>query len=353
MKSRIPYIKKIIHVKKFAAADLTLDKLEPGTLAFTDEDLNKTVKPTTLGALPTRAQLVFNLNGKLVQASDLFLRTNVTDVTAKKYTTERVAIYKTIVDCCDCIDTVILNVKVQGSAIAQNIGRDFIDFAYTVTAPPELNCFCDCSGKGTYANHIMTYNLLKQIAAKPNPYFTAYARIVDGEELATPEAVLAHIEKNKKVNTDDDAKNDTAKLSLHIKAKPAKAEPFMDDRDVVSNRAFKLIPSVSINGTYNVPFEQTQEPRYEIGAGADLRREEWDNCNNYTTLNYMHRDGDGRINPIQFQFENGKNYDTITFNASSYKSDKSGEGDRKGTTYVLGMIADSDISKEMFKFFNR
>ena len=76
---------------------------------------------------------------------------------------------------------------------------------------------------------------------------------------------------------------------------------------------------------------------YEIGAGYDLRAEEWENMNYYTNLNGFAQLSDGLPSGlVKYQFENATNYDTLTFEFYTDKVERN-NGDKRLFGVLLGV----------------
>jgi len=104
-------------------------------------------------------------------------------------------------------------------------------------------------------------------------------------------------------------------------------------------RGTKLKPHITLNGSVPVPFAKVMDLEYEIGSGYDLRAEEFEAMSLWTGLNHYPQLGDGIASPgLVYQFENGKQYHTVGFEACAEKSGLEGvfEGDNRKWHILLG-----------------
>jgi len=158
------------------------------------------------------------------------------------------------------------------------------DFVVAV-APQELLCSCSCDGtKKVYENNIITKVLYDKIIAINSPFYTAEVTEEDGTPVPD---VAAFVLANEAVNTDDDDTNDGPKLKLVIKGKLSPAVTYKDlDVNYVYPRGVKLNPALTVNGESTIAFTETQSLGFEVGAGYDLRAEEFESMSLYTNLNF-------------------------------------------------------------------
>ena len=172
--------------------------------------------------------------------------------------------------------------------------------------------------------------------------YSGTAWVLIGSASGSLTNVQAFVDANKAKNTDDDTNNNGPLLDLIIKGKLMTGNQYRDlDVNYVSPRGVKLNPAIVIDGKNTVPFVQTQALRYEIGAGYDMRAEEWENMNNYTTLNYYPRLSDGvQSSELTYQFENSTNYNTVTFEFYTDKVERN-NGDKR----LFGVLLGTSVSE--------
>lgn len=387
MKSTLSDIKYLFNVKAIAY-NTNVSALTEGQWGIFAEGSDVSVASGTVQAtLPAKFRIISFINGKLNFSPDIE-KTRMYNQVAKAYQTEQVNIWEgTITTACDCINGVTLNVNVDEQSLIQRDGltwthRDFV----VAVSPKELACACTCDSKNpVYENNVMTKLLYDKVIALNSPFYTAgikvavtglttYANqgaldtavpspatgalaIVTGAGLKqyngtawaviatttgvmTPTQADTFIAVNKALNTDDDATNDLRNLTLVIQGKPQSAGTYRDlEVNYVYPRGVKINPAISINGVVGIQFTETQALRYEVGAGYDLRAEEWDNMSNTGTLNHYTRLSDGIQAPgLVYQFANATNYSTVTFEFGSKKSglEDVPEGDHKKFAVLLG-----------------
>jgi hypothetical protein len=193
--------------------------------------------------------------------------------------------------------------------------------------------------------------LYDKIIAINSPFYTA--EVVQEDGTPVPD-VAAFVLANEEANTDSDLTKDGPKLKLVIKGKLSPVVSYKDlDVNYVYPRGVKLNPAVTINGEATIPFTQTQALHFEIGAGYDLRAEEFESMSLYTNLNFYPRLSDGIQNPdLIYQFENFKRYKTVTFEFNSKKSglEDVPEGDNKKFGVLFGTES-AGIFVELIKMF--
>ena len=321
MKSTLADIKQLFNVKAIAF-DTNINALAEGQFGVFPEGSDISVPAgTTYATLPTQFRLVSKLNGKLYYSFDTIEKTKMFNQIAKNYVAEQINIWEVLIENCNCMNGITLKINVNEQSLVQRDGLTWThnDFVVAV-APKELTCFCSCDGsKKVYENNIMTKVLYDKIIAINSPFYTAEVTEEDGTPVPNVAAfVLAH----EAVNTDDDDTNDGPKLKLVIKGKLSPALSYKDlDVNYVYPRGVKLNPALTINGDSTVVFTETQPLQFEVGAGYDLRAEEFESMSLYTNLNFYPRLSDGIQNPdLVYQFENFKNYNTLTLEFDSKKS---------------------------------
>lgn len=321
MKSTLADIKQLFNVKAIAY-NTNINALAEGQFGIFPEGSDISVPTgTTYATLPTQFRLVSKLNGKLYYSFDTIEKSKIFNQVAKNYVAEQVNIWEVLIENCNCINGVTLKLNVTEQSLIQRDGLTWThnDFVVAV-APQELLCSCSCDGtKKVYENNIITKVLYDKIIAINSPFYTA--EVVQEDGTPVPD-VAAFVLANEAINTDADDTNDGPKLKLIVKGKLSPAVTYKDlDVNYVYPRGVKLNPALTVNGESTIAFTETQSLGFEVGAGYDLRAEEFESMSLYTNLNFYPRLSDGIQNPdLVYQFENNKNYKTITFEFDSKKS---------------------------------
>ena len=344
MKSTLSDIKQLFNIKKIAAAGLAPSAIPEGEFAIIDDSTNLTVLPATYADLPKNFRLYQKLNGRNYFSYDTIDKTccRLDSVMSKPYKTPSAECWETTIDFCDCINIFQLNIGLDEASLML---RDGMTWAHRDTivsvSPDELNCKCNCACTGTlkvFQNNVVTAVLAEKINALNSPFYSA--EIVDVSTGLVVTDIDQFLADNLTANTDNDDTNDGPMLKLVLKGKIIPTGSYnANDQNYVYPRGVKLTPSILINGVTTVPFVKTCNLEFEIGAGYDLRAEEYENMNHYTNLNYYLTLSDGLPNSnISFQFENGVGYHTVTFEFDSKKSGLEDvyEGRYKRFAVILG-----------------
>ncbi len=338
MKNTLADNKQLFNVKAIADA-VTLENVAEGQLGVYDINSDTTLAANaTYADLPEEFRLISKLNGKFYYSFDTIKKSEIRRLATAEYSPAKVNIWEGIIESCDCIKSLTLKVSLDNDALLRRDGLSWTDTDNVVQdAPKELTCSCDCTGKGVYDNNVMTKELWKKINEEDSPYYLAKVKDESGNELADEAAIDAFIEANKEVNTDDDEANDGEKLVLVLESKVDLARDYKDlDVNYVFPRGTRIYPSITINGGESaIQFTETQEIAFEIGAGADLRAEEFERMNLYTDLNFYPQLSDGIASgDLIFQFENGKNYNTVDFEFFTDKVNYN-DGDKRSFGVML------------------
>lgn len=339
MKHTIAQNKQLFNVKAIADS-VDLENLVDGQFGVFPVDSNVSVPAATaFAALPEEFRIISKLGGKVYTSFDTIKKSEMRHFQSKAYQAEAVNIWEGIVEHCECITSAVVRIGIEEEAL---IRRDGLSWADTdnnvVSAPKELTCVCDCTGKPVYDNHIMTREIFTKINDLDSPYYLARVRTEGGTVLADLAAIQAFIDANEAVNTDDDDLNDSEKLVLIIEGKPAGTPDYRDlDVNHIFPRGAKLFPAITINdGTSCIELTETQELQYELGAGADVRAEEFECMSLYTNLNNYPQLHDGIASPnLVYQFENGAQYNTIDFEFYTEKVNRN-DGDKRSFGVMLG-----------------
>ena len=398
MKSTLADVGQVFNVKAMAAAGLAPSAIPEGQFGLVDESTNLTVVPSSYATTPAKFRFVSKLGGKVYFSQDAIEKSSILNQAYQEQLEpgDDVNLWEGYPSTCDCTKGVQLNINVDDMRLIQRDGltwthRDFV----VAVAPEELTCLCDCTGKSTYDNNIMVKLLVEKVNALESPYFSAQI-ILDGTAIDTyadeaardsaydsPVAgnitkiqgtgieiydgtdwvligdnnnvvtdVDTFIEINKAVNTDADDTNDSLLLGIRLLGAPVPTDVYNDlEVNYVYPRGTKITPSLLINGDKSIVFTEVETVSYPIGDGYDLRALEWESMNHYTNLNYYPRLSDGiQAQNLVYQFENGKFYDTFTFEFDSAKVERAGDADKKRFFVVLAS-EDSDIITDFQTWF--
>lgn len=378
MKSTLADNKQLFNVKAIATAGLAPADIPADTLGIIDEATGLTVVPANFGALPAKFFMVGKLNGKVYYSFDTIEKEKLRNLVATDYKAPSPESWIATIECCNCIDSVQLNLNIDEASLIQRDGltwthRDFV----VEVAPQELKCLCSCDGTHkVYENNVLTNLLVEKVNAMNSPFYSASVMLdtstfptgtalpstgsevlgeffilttdnelylYDGTSwvlvgsydgvISDADALIAIL---KDLNTDDDDTNDGPLLSIAINGKVQPA-PYYNDLEVnyVYPRGVKLHPAI-MAGNCTTEFTKIQDMEYEIGAGYDLRAEEFENMSYYTDLNHYPQLSDGIKNPAMvYQFENSTNYNTVTFEFMTDKTYKN-EGDKRLFGVMLG-----------------
>lgn len=353
MKSTISDIRQLFNVKAIADAGLAPSAIPAYTLGIVDEATNKTVQPADFSATPEAFRLIYK-NGKQVFYSfDTIRKNRILNVVKKEYVASKEEIWEGKIEHCDCINSVRLNISFESDLqnLAQGLGFGDTDF-FVEVSPEELSCYCSCDNKSAYENHIMTMLMLQKAQSKNNPFYEVLVKDADGKEYDNVKDLHEYIEKNKEVNTDDDTSNDTDLLTLVVKGKVIETDDFNPLSQTYQYlRTVRLQPSVTVNGRVVNKFKRVQDAVAEIGLGADLKFEEYENYNFYTDNNYRQYLTNGVIaTDYKYMFEDDKHYHTLTFEYDSLKQDRAGDGDTKRLLVLMG-TEKKNILEQLEKIF--
>lgn len=353
MKHNLAVNKQLFNVKDIAYST-TLANLAEGQFGIYAEGSNTSVASgTTFATLPAKFRLISKLGGKVYYSFDTIEKSKMYNQVATEYTTGQVNIWKGIIEDCDCIKGLTLKINLDEDSLMRRDGLTWThnDFVVEVS-PKELECLCNCDGKGVYDNHVMTKLIYEKVLAMDSPFYTAYVEDESGNSFADAAAIQTFIDTNKAVNTDDDDTNDSEKLVLFITGKDQPSRDYKDlDVNYIFPRGVRIHPVITVNNGATVQFEEIQDLEYEVGVGADLRAEEWENMNYYTNLNHYPQLCDGiASDSLVYQFENGTNYDTVTFEFVTDKVNKN-DGDKRLFGVLLGAATGSAEATELEAIF--
>lgn len=334
MKSTLADIRQLFNAKDIAYAT-KIENLTSGQIGVFAEDSDTSIAASIrFATLPDKFRIVANVGGKLYFSFDTIEKARMRHNSFKAYQAEAVNIWKVQIDelACECIKTVGLDIHLSEAGLIQQDGLTWTHRDnYYELSPDELVNMCDCEGEGKaiYQNHLFTEALFNRIQANQSPYYKAVVKDETGTVYATAAAIRSFIETNKSNNMGDGGTGFeySEKLVLFIEG-IAQASVGYNDLEVnhVTPRGVKLTPILRVNGRA-IPFTQEQALVFEIGEGADIRAEEWENMNFYTPLNFYPELTDGiAVKGLKYQFENGKKYDGVAFEFTTEKVDtNSGE----------------------------
>lgn len=332
MKHTIAENKQLFNVTEIADA-VTYDALAEGQFGIFPIDSDTSLPAAAAFAdLPEEFRFVSKRDGKVYYSFDTIKKSEIRHFQSEAYKAPEVNIWKATIEHCDCIKTALVRIGIEEDSL---IRRDGLSWADTdnavVSAPKELSCVCDCTGKPVYDNHLMTKAIWQKLNDTDSPFYLAKIETEAGVELADLAAIDAFIAANKVVNTDDDETNDSEKLVLVIEGKPAATRDYKDlDVNYIFPRGAKLFPAITLNDEATcIEFEETQEIGYELGAGADLRAAEFECMSLYTNLNFYPQLHDGIASgELVYQFENRKQYNTVDFEFYTEKVNRN-DGDKR------------------------
>lgn len=378
MESTLADIRQLFNVK--AVADNTkIDALADGELGVFPEGSDTSVAGgVTFATLPERFRLALNHNGKLLFSFDTIEKSKMHNIAFKAYEAGQINIWEGVIKgCgCNCMESILMHINIDEAQLIQEEGLSWAQRDFVVqVSPEELQCLCDCEGKDVYENNIMTSLVVKNINANESSYYDAEVKLdiagVDsgaalpsgageekgdlyiknaggdeglyvydgtdwvlvGEEDGTMTDTDTYLEATEALNLDDVVANHGPYMTLVVKGKDMPATPYRDlENNYVTPRGVRITPTLKVNGK-TIVFTETQELKFETGAGADVRAEEWENMNFYTNLNFYPQLSDGIANKdLQYQFENGKQYDGLVFEFSTPKVERN-----TGETRLFGV----------------
>lgn len=345
MKSTIADIRQLFYTNSIVA-EKDIEDLAEGELGIFPEDSNTSIAASVVYAtLPEKFRIVSRANGKLLFSMDTISKDAIRNIVFQEEKAEVVNVWETVVEGshCDCIEGVFLNINIDSADLLSQDGLTWThrDTMFEI-APEELRAICECGGEITegvniYQNHLMTAKLLEVVLNADSPYYTAEVKDGDNTVYTDVESLLTYIENNKDNNLGDDSDLFTDKLTFVLKGKVQPGE--YDDLDVnyVHPRGVRLTPAMRVSGI-PVAFTETQALVMEIGAGADLRLQEWENMNFYTDLNFYPQISCGiKHKNVKYQFENGKRYDALSFEFDTKKVERN-----TGETKMFGATIASD-----------
>jgi hypothetical protein len=341
MKNTLAQNKQLFNVKAIADSK-TLDALADGEFGVFAEGSDTSLAANAAWAdLPAKFRFVSKLDGKVYYSFDTITKSSIVNAAQQAYSAPAVNVWEGVVTSseCDAITTATIKINLDEESLMRERGLSWVNSdSSVVSAPNELTAACEVTGNPVYANHLITRELFKQVNDSESPFYLAKCKVTGGAALADLAAIDAHIATNKAVNTDEDSATDTATLTLIIEGKPAAARNYKDlDINYIFPRGVRITPAVQLNGDAgpSIEFTETQEIAYEVGAGADLRAEEFECMSLYTNLNFFPQLSDGiAVDDLVYQFENGSNYGVCNFEFSTDKVNRN-DGDKRNFAVLL------------------
>jgi hypothetical protein len=341
MKHTLAQNRQLFNVKAIADSK-TLDALADGEFGVYEEGSNTSLAAnTTLSGLPEKFRFVSKLGGKVYYSFDTISKSSLSQVAEQAYQASAVNIWEGIIASseCDSIESATIKIGLDEESLMRERGLSWVNMdTSVVSSPNELTAQCDPTGNPVYGNHLITRELFKQVNESDSPFYVAKCKVTGGSALADLAAIDAHIASNKADNTDGDSSTDTATLTFIIEGKPAVTRNYKDlDVNHIFPRGVKLSPSVKLNGDEGpaIVFTETQDIAYELGAGADVRAEEFEAMSLYTNLNHYPQLCDGIASEdLVYQFENGAQYNTVNFEFSTNKINRN-DGDKRSFAVML------------------
>jgi len=326
MKNTLADVRQLFNVKALAAAGLSPSAIPADTFGIVDEASNVTVAPANFAALPDSFRFVSKLGGMVYQSAGTLRKDCLGKKSKRPYKAGQEELWSATVTHCGCLRSVSLGIHIGDDRLLRNNGLTWADRDTVFAATrEELEAQCECQGgtvHETYQNHIATKLLWQKITAENSPFYTAYVEDESGNSLATLAAIEAFIAANKAVNTDSDATNDSDKLVLFIEGKPQPPGKYADlEANYTYPRGVSLLPSATVNGGIGIAFTKAVPLVYPSGDGYDLRAEEFAAMSLWTGLNHYPQTSCGLPSKdLVYQFENGKQYHTVGFEACAEKS---------------------------------
>jgi hypothetical protein len=354
----------------------------------------------TFAELPDRFNIVSKVGGKVYYSFDTIEKSKIKNIKQKDYVAEVANVWSTTITYCECVDGFQINLGIDEDSLIRRDGLTWThrDFIVGVTAE-EIDCQCANGVLSARDNNVVTKMAVDKIVAINSPYYTASSKlsaaslaglttyadntardagettpaagdlvivtagtqlqVYDGSAWAVVGTNVGAITDLDTLvtalntyNTDGSTANDIY-IDLVISGKVQTAPNYNDlEVNYVYPRGVRLSPSIWVNeGAKAIAFVEDQALVYEIGSGYDLRAEEWDSMNYYTNLNYYPQLSDGiQAKNLVYQFENGVNYDTLTFEFYTDKVETN-NGDKRLFGVLLGAVAGSQESADIEDIF--
>ena len=393
MNHTIANIRQLFNVKNIAYST-TLDNLAEGQFGIFADGVNTSVATgVTFATLPAKFRIFSRVGGKLYYSADVIDKTKIVNGVKKPYTASVEQVLGVAIKYSANIKSVALKINIDEASLMQRDGLTWThaDNIVEVTSDDLAGYQIDPTKiLSVYENNVITKVMVDKIVALASPYYTAevgvdsadvvaYANLAGITGSATPftgklasatdtkkiyvydgaawqevgllytgiaagkinaSAVASYLAIVKTINTDATlGTNDSKYLQLILKAVAQPAAPYRDlEVNYIYPRGVKLSGAVNINnGDTSLGLTSLLAPAYEVGAGADLRALEFESMSLYTNLNFQTQLSDGIAVPgLVYQFENGKNYNTISLEFTTDKTEKNA-GDKRLFGVVLGI----------------
>lgn len=394
MKSTLADNKQLFRVDAVETAGSTADTIAPNTIGIIDMSTGLTVVPGSFTALPDEFRIVSKLNGQIYYSFDTIKKANIKNATHQDYTAPVAEIWETTIDCCSCIEDMQLNVNLTVPELTQEVGLTWTtrDFQYVV-ATAEMKCHCSCDGTApVYENNIMTKLMAEQVNSETEAFYTASIQytaastitttpsstpkdfyltgsvlylvdasgtgVIVGKKVGTSTTVMeitdvdAFIEAFKDDNLAGVPGNYGPMLKLVLTGVNQTTPNYYNlEENYVYPRGVAMNPSMmSPKGGCVNTFTKTQDLVFELGAGYDLRAEEFDNMSYYTNLNHRPQNSSGIASKdLIYQFENAKNYDVVNFEFFTDKTERN-NGDKRLFGVLFG-TTDSTVYGKLKAMF--
>lgn len=388
MKTTLPYIKQMYNAKAYADGSLALSAIPANTFAIYDIDAGATVAidgdPDTL---PANFMLI-NKVGDKVYSSGAIKKASINNISKDTYSAPTVNIWETVIEHCDCLEDFKLLIFLDDQKLINQNGLSWANAdAILGLTPEELKCACNCAEvNAVYGNNVMTKFIADKVNNLNSDYYEArilikaYASLSNASEgitlptedltagdifgitttgvvsyytgsewivigiksgtsliLTDPDTVTAFF---KTVNTDDTDGNEGPKYTLQILSKIESTPNYKDlESNYIYPRGVRLTPYISVNkNEVAMPFTEVQNMSFELGAGYDLRAEEFECMSLYSNLNFYPQLSDGlAAADLVYQFENGKNYTVVSFDFYTDKTNGVSDGDKRTTSVLIGI----------------
>lgn len=384
MKNTLADNRQMLNVKAVATAGLTPEAIPDNTVGFVNLASGLTVAPANFAAVPDKFEFIAKVNGKVYHSIDHITKAQIVAKSKLDYTAPQGEIWKTTISCCSCIDTLQLTIGVSNAALIGSIATPAFDFVYEV-APEELKCHCACDGTNKeLENNVFTKIIANKINTSGTSFYKAYAEIpaagiatgaslpntgneavgdlyylntgADGLYIYTATGWVLVGDVNGSVYTITDvttyvdamdANNKSATPGEHGPMMTLVVEALVDAtpyyHDIEANYVYPRGSRLSLN--FNAPnstcvpvFTKTRDMVYEIGAGYDMRAEEFEVMSYYTNLNAHPTLSDNRFQSpdLIYQFENNKKYNVVDLEFHTSKVNTN-DGDKKSFHIILGV----------------
>lgn len=384
MKNTLADNRQMLNVKAVATAGLAPEAIPDNTVGFVNLVSGLTVVPANFAAVPDKFEFIAKVNGKVYHSIDHITKAQIVAKSNLDYTAPQGEIWKTTISCCSCIDTLQLTIGVSNAALVGSIATPAFDFVYEV-APEELKCHCACDGTNKeLENNVFTRIIANKINTSGTSFYKAYAEIpaagiatgaslpntgneavgdlyylntgADGLYIYTATGWVLVGDVNGSVYTITDvttyvdamdANNKSATPGEHGPMMTLVVEALVDAtpyyHDIEANYVYPRGSRLSLN--FNAPnstcvpvFTKTRDMVYEIGAGYDMRAEEFEVMSYYTNLNAHPTLSDNRFQSpdLIYQFENNKNYNVVDLEFHTSKVNTN-DGDKKSFHIILGV----------------